>query len=225
VIACGTIKFERQINLHQRAKQTMKNSSFLESYLKGSDKFKTDYFKLEFETGKSLYKYSSSMKTNSMMWDDDAGMKNIVYKDFDKHQQFSMKQVFEDDFFIKDTIHDFHWKITNEYRDIAGYSCRRATTIIHDSLYVIAYYAEDIASPSGPESFGNLPGMILGLVMPRLNTTWFATDVKTQCVFEDPIEKPSKKEPVTFNQIMDKIGSRWNTDRRWIQQSLWYLLI
>lgn len=160
-----------------------------------------------------------------MMWDNGSGMKNTVYKDFEKEKQFSLKQVFEDDFFIQDSIHQFHWKITNEYRDIAGYSCRRATAIINDSLYVIAYYTEDIASPSGPESFGNLPGMILGLVMPRLYTTWFATDVKTQCVFEDPIEKPSKKEPVTAKQVMDKIGSRWSTDDRWIQQSLWYLLI
>ena len=45
---------------------------------------------------------------------------------------------------------------------------------------------------SGPESFSGLPGMILGLAVPRLHTTWFAT--KVELVEPTPVQlAPSQK--------------------------------
>lgn len=98
-------------------------------------------------------------------------------------------------FSVSDSIPDFQWKIHDEIRQIAGYNCRKATTVINDSVIVIAFYSDEIMVSSGPESFGGLPGMILGLAVPRLYSSWFAT--KVELVEYDPsLEKPISEKKV-----------------------------
>ena len=88
------------------------------------------------------------------------------------------------------------WKITDETREIAGYQCRRANAIIMDSVYVVAFYTDQIAVSGGPESFTGLPGMILGLALPHDNVTWFATKVTEMLVPEKDLAPPTKGKPV-----------------------------
>jgi GLPGLI family protein len=38
---------------------------------------------------------------------------------------------------VQDSMKRIKWKITDEYREIAGYNCRRANGITPDSIYVI----------------------------------------------------------------------------------------
>ena len=78
---------------------------------------------------------------------------------------------------IKDSLQKISWKLTNEIRNIAGYTCWRANAIVMDSIYVVAFYAEEITCTSGPEGFTGLPGMILGVALPSQHISWFATKV------------------------------------------------
>jgi GLPGLI family protein len=48
---------------------------------------------------------------------------------------------------------------------IAGFNCRRANAMIMDSIYVVAFYTDEILTTGGPESFSGLPGMILGVAL------------------------------------------------------------
>jgi GLPGLI family protein len=41
-----------------------------------------------------------------------------------------------------------------------------------DSVYIVAFYAEDIHVSSGPESFTGPPGMILKLSLPHEHVIW-----------------------------------------------------
>lgn len=79
---------------------------------------------------------------------------------------------------IQDTVKTIKWTITDEYREIAGYNCRRANGFTPDSTYVIAFYANEIPIDGGPESINGLPGMILGLVVPSQHLSYFATKVE-----------------------------------------------
>ncbi|MCW8310649.1 GLPGLI family protein [Sphingobacterium thalpophilum] len=79
---------------------------------------------------------------------------------------------------VEDTMKRIKWKITDEYREIAGYNCRRANGITPDSVYVIGYYCNEIPISGGPESINGLPGMILGLVVPSQHVSYFATKVE-----------------------------------------------
>ena len=229
VLECGEVIYERKINLHKNIKGMQEDPSdnpWTEMMLKNSPVYKIDYFTLRFENGHSEYWLSKEGDPNKRsMWGSDIAQRNTVYKNFDQQKQWSLKEVFESDFLIQDSVHKFKWKITNEFRNIAGYSCRRATTIIHDSLYVIAFYSEDLNSPSGPESFGNLPGMVLGLVIPRMNSTWMATEVKTSCTFEKPIAAPTKGKQTSFDDMYKLLDKRFDSKKKWFQKVLWNVLI
>ncbi|NGM61204.1 GLPGLI family protein [Sphingobacterium sp. SGG-5] len=101
---------------------------------------------------------------------------------------------------IQDTVKRMKWKITDEYREIAGYNCRRANGLTPDSVYVIGYFANEIPLDGGPESINGLPGMILGLVVPSQHVSYFATKVE----FRDDVSLEAK----VFNGKKNKVMSR-----------------
>lgn len=79
---------------------------------------------------------------------------------------------------VQDSVKQIKWTITDEYREIAGYNCRRANGMTSDSTYVIGFYANEIPIDGGPESINGLPGLILGLVVPSQHVSYFATKVE-----------------------------------------------
>lgn len=98
---------------------------------------------------------------------------NLKTKDYQRFNDFAGEK-----FIIKDSIKNIKWKITDEYREIAGYNCRRANGLTQDSVYVVAYYTVEIPVDGGPESIHGLPGMILGMVVPSQHVSYFATKVE-----------------------------------------------
>src|SRR5690606_3960286 len=102
------------------------------------------------------------------MWANSPAAENIVYTDFKADRVAASKKVFEEKFLINDSIRTLRWKILDEVRTIANYKCRKAVARICDSVYVVAFYTEDILTSGGPEMFAGLPGMILEIAIPRL---------------------------------------------------------
>ncbi|MFR1445844.1 GLPGLI family protein, partial [Acinetobacter baumannii] len=72
---------------------------------------------------------------------------------------------------------EIKWRITNEKKYIAGFECTRANGIYRDSIYTVAFFCSEITPPLGPLTFHGLPGMILGISLPSLHTSWYATRV------------------------------------------------
>lgn len=98
---------------------------------------------------------------------------NLNTKEFQRYNDIVGQKII-----IKDSVKNIKWKITDEYREIAGYNCRRANGITPDSTYVIGFYAVEIPIDGGPESINGLPGLILGLVVPSQHVSYFATKVE-----------------------------------------------
>jgi GLPGLI family protein len=89
----------------------------------------------------------------------------------------SQKPIYEETYLIQDSLLKVKWKITADTRNIAGFECRKAVGILFDTVAVFAFYTDEIMVSGGPEGINGLPGMILGVGIPRLHTTWFATKV------------------------------------------------
>lgn len=189
LVFSGKITFERKENIH---KQFTEMDSWTEAFLKSIPKYKVDFFELNFETKKSVYKMSQEDEGNFPSWLKSAST-NMVWQNFNDTQLLAVKQVFENNYILEDSLPIYEWKYLGEFRDIAGYNCRKAATILFDSVYVIAFYTEQIPVPSGPESFNGLPGMILGIAIPRLNLTYFATKVEPQTLPENTFLIPKLK--------------------------------
>jgi GLPGLI family protein len=76
---------------------------------------------------------------------------------------------------------------------------------VMDSIVVIAFYTDEILTSGGPESFNGLPGMILGLAIPRLHTTWYATKLQLVEVTDKDLAAPKKGKKMTGGDFRSKI--------------------
>ena len=228
-IESGEIEFEVKTNI----KKTMGSSSWAEMMKDKLPNFKTNYYTYSFSQNKSLYKFDH--------WENKDALPEMFRKsdesstwffDFNTGKMTMQKEVFGSAFNIKDSIRNVRWKLSNENRIIAGYNCRKATGIIMDSVYVFAFYTDEITIPGGPCSINGLPGMILGLTIPRLYSSWIATKVT--------LTKPTVTEPQAskniFNlksaneTIIEKTkGWMGNDDdpesRKWLDQLIWNLML
>ena len=184
----GKIEFERKFNLHSLFSE---EDSWTDEIKKNIPQFKVTYFDLYFANDKVLYKPGRENVENNK-FGELPSEDNIIYTDLSLKMATSQKRVFEKTFLVLDSTRKIKWKITDEKRTIAGYECRRANAIIMDSIYVVAYYCDEILVQGGPESFSGLPGMILGVALPHEHITWFATNVTLLPIKESDLKIPIK---------------------------------
>lgn len=196
MITNGSIKFERKTNLHQQIKVEQSNSATpnpgRQSALNNIPQYSISYFNYNFNAKESKYAFEKKDAVNFDAYNmtGTSAKENTVYTHFGSRKTIARKTVYDTDYLIEDSMKHFTWKISDEVRTIAGYLCRKATTEIDDSVVVVAFYTTQIMVNGGPESFNGLPGMILGIAIPRIYTTWFATSV--ELLRQDELVPPDK---------------------------------
>ncbi len=209
LIFSGKITYERKENIHKHFTEA---DSWTEAFLKTLPKYKTDMFELHFNLSQTAYKISIEEEASIPGWIKPANT-NLVWQNYKDTQVMAVKQVFENNYIIQDSLPIYDWKYLGEFREIAGYNCRKAATILFDSVYVIAFYTEQIPISGGPESFNGLPGMILGIAIPRMNITYFATKVEPQTlpgnIFIVPKIKGKKIKQAAFREEISKGLKDW----------------
>ena len=200
----GKIEFEKKLNVYS---QMDEGDSWSDLQKKTMPKFRTTYFDLLFSKNKTIYQPGRENPENNknMFFDNTVASENVIYSELDSSRSVSQKKVFEQLYLIQDSTRQIHWKITDETRVIAGFTCRRANAIIMDSMYVVAFYTDDIIAPGGPESFNGLPGMILGISMPHQHVTWFATKVAATPVTASQLKVPTRGKKVTNASMQDAL--------------------
>ena len=162
-----------------------------------------------------MYKILKEDPTGKYVWGRKPSESDVVVKDIRNNQIALQRDIFEQTYLVKDSMQNYTWRITNETRNIAGFECRKAVTIICDSVYIVAFYTDEITVSSGPESFGGLPGMILGLAVPRLQMTWFATKVELKEPAPAVLAPKQKGKTVTWNTYekdLSKAVSEWGKE-------------
>lgn len=222
----GSITFTRTVNMRLsmqlEASEDFKNSSYFKEQIKKTPTSYPTYFKMSFNEKSSKYFFDKAGEISSgMFWDSKVASENTVIQDFEHNKLTAQKEIYEKNYIINDSLPKYQWKMHDDVREIAGYQCRKATTIIHDSVVVVAYYTDQILVSSGPESFGGLPGMILGLAIPRLYTTWFATKVTDVELTEQEIKKIKKGKTVDFKTLMKEIEPSLKEWGSWGHATLW----
>ncbi len=217
VIHYGVIEYEKTDNMFALIKKKVTPSSMeykphYEEYLKTEPQFLKLKSTLTFSNNKTLFIPTPSAQRISYWYDSPmANQINIIYSDLDKKVSVIKKDFYERTYLVKDSLRKINWKLTDETRVIAGYTCRRANALILDSVYVVAFYTDEIHVSGGPESFNGLPGMILGVALPRENVTWYATRVTEQIVNPGIITPPVSGKIVNNRQLKDDIVKTINT--------------
>ncbi|MCO6498522.1 MAG: GLPGLI family protein [Chitinophagaceae bacterium] len=211
------IEYEKKVNTWASIPAEM-----LDRFKQNMPQYSSSFYSYETDGKKSLYK-AIPQENNAGMGGRGGGFFRMgqgseddeVFTDFVKGEQISLKSVFEKNYLLTDPIGHINWKLTNDYREIAGFNCRRATAIIMDSVFVVAFYTNEILAQGGPEGFTGLPGTILGLVINRLHTTWYATKVSVVDVKPDRIVAPidSKAEKSSKLQLIESLKDRFQNNR------------
>lgn len=201
-ISKGRIEYERKTNQHAFMDE---NNVWDDMMKKNLPKFVTYYYDLSFDKNHSVYKpgREPDVKQNRYwgIFDGD----NIIATNLDSSLSVTQKNIFGDMYLITDSVRKVDWKIGTEIRKIAGFDCRKAVGKIMDSIIVIAFYTDEIVPNAGPESFAGLPGMILGIAIPKMHTTWYATKLQLVEVNANDLATPKKGKKFAGKEFRSKL--------------------
>jgi GLPGLI family protein len=202
----GTIEFEVITNV----KKTLGNESYLDELKATMPTFKTAYYNYTFADNKSMYKFDhyDEKKAKAPEFLRDNEEDNEWFNDFNTRQSFIQKNKWGSILNLEDSIKNIQWKITNESRLIAGFNCRKAVGKIFDSVYVFAFYTDEIIISGGPCTINGLPGMILGVTIPRLYTSMIATKLMVNDVKENTIKPIIVKKYYSAKELKSIVDDR-----------------
>jgi GLPGLI family protein len=224
-ISAGKITYERRVSQFAAlVNAEAEDNMWMEELKKQFPKVVADNYTLQFNNKESFYYLTKENPDNKYI--------NMIFKPSEtnyvnqKHELgtvTSAANVFENTYLVNDSLVKYDWKITGEVRDIAGFECKKAVTKICDSVVVVAFYTDQIPVQAGPENFNGLPGMILGIAVPRLGTTIFATSVSLQAAPNYVLPTLSKPKKTTIKQLdadLVKTTKDWGKEAAAI---LWFL--
>lgn len=161
-----------------------------------------------------------------------------LYKNFAQSRSVQATELGGKNFLITDSIRQQPWKLGTETKQILGYTCHRATrkvpqpqrimrqvstnssgaatndttskTAPGKEMEVVAWYADDLISPVGPDSYGLLPGVILEVDIDNGATVYNAVEIK-KTVDAKELKEPKKGKVVTRQEyskmMMDMMGN------------------
>ena len=183
----GKITYERKTNLLKKFKDQKSNR-----WLTEDNKIMIDMFELYFNDTISIFVPIENPDVKGMMsW---ATNKNSVVQNLDKKTRLSVLSIWGEKAFVKDSIINRQWKITENKRKISGYSCRKAIFQYNDSTRFYAWFSEEIVPSIGPETFLGLPGAILGLATEDGGVVYFAKKIEAlPADFQNRIPESGKK--------------------------------
>lgn len=204
-ISSGKILFERKIDLQKEitAVPWLRSNPAIAQMPRY---YTTSHF-LYFTPHETIFRRNPAEIDKTAYYSNDRSADDLVYTNLSKGLFSKELAFYEETVFLADSLRKLEWEMTNEVRTIAGFECRKATTIILDSLYVIAFYSDEILSNGGPLSYCKLPGMILGLVVPRMNLTFFATSVELTEPTREQLTPPASSQFLnydSFKELIDK---------------------
>lgn len=221
-ITKGKIEYEVKVNNHK----SFGDGMWAEMAKDKFPKFSITYYDLVFNDNKSLYKFNREDEATKLNWGRGEKEQNVWYNDYNSETFVQQKYVFDGLYLLTDSLTKIKWKLVpNETREIAGFTCRKAIAKLFDSVYVFAFYTEEIVSSGGPMSLHGLPGMILGVTIPRMYTSWIATKVQVVGIDEKVIAPPTKgkkKKATELKQTLITVTKDWGT---WGQQAIWNIFM
>jgi GLPGLI family protein len=206
VITSGKIVYERRTNLEKRYKDARMKRMITED-----NKIKMESFSFFFNDTVSVFKPILSDVQDPMGW---MTSKNSYQQSLNSNNQLIIFNLFGQNTFIKDSLPQRNWKITENKRTICGYECRKAIYQKNDSTRIYAWYSPDIAPSVGPEGFCGLPGTILGVATEDGGIIYFAKTVESLKPKKEDLVLESGKKTFTLQELKKEIetkmsGSSW----------------
>ena len=225
----GKIEYERRVNIHAQMKEFEEeqgSNPMMEQMKSRIPKFSSTYFDLAFDSSRSIYKLGKEVEASVFkMFGGGPATENIVLTDFTANKIKANKKIFDQKFYVEDTVRKMEWTVKDEIRTIANFKCHKAVGRMCDTVYVVAFYTEDIPTSGGPEMFGGLPGMIMELAIPRLHTTWTADKVEIMQPKETDFVVPDKGKKVTEKELFENLQESFKAWGKMASRNIWWSVL
>jgi GLPGLI family protein len=223
-ISNGSIEYEVRVNNYN----VLGNDAWGQMIREKVPRFSVSWYNLTFNNDKAIYKFNRlDEKTKAPSFIRESPEDNIWFNDYTAGIFTDQKNIFGENYILKDSLMNLSWKmVPNETREIAGFNCRKAQAIIFDSVYVFAFYTDEINVSGGPMGFHGLPGMILGITIPRMYTSWIADKIIINGVNTSVVVAPAKGKIKKASELQDavkKVSSDWGSS--YAQQIMWRLFL
>lgn len=218
----GMIEFEVRTNNHK----TFGDGIFAEMFKDKIPQFTTTWYTFTFNDNKAVYKYDRIDERTKLPWGTNNIEDNFWYSDYGAKTFANQKFVFDNNYLLTDSLMKIEWRLMpNETREIAGFNCRKAQGVIFDSVYVFAFYTDEITISGGPMGLHGLPGMILGITIPRMYTSWIATKLQIDNVKLNTIVAPTKGKKKKATELQQSVLEATKDWGQWGQQSVWNIFL
>jgi GLPGLI family protein len=222
-INSGSIEFEVRSNNHRALGD---EGIWVQMFKDKLPQFSNTYYQYTFNENRSIYKFVRHDEKNKLPRG--FGMNNpdddVWYNDYSTGTFTNYRYILGDNYLLSGELMKIEWKLSpTETREIAGFNCRKATGIIFDSVYVFAFYTDEITVSGGPMGISGLPGMILGLTIPRMFTSYIATKLQISGVDIRTIAAPQKGKKKDFAALRKdalRVKKDWG---KYGQQALWMM--
>jgi len=217
----GKIHYERKTNMQKLENEYTDD---WEKRRNQEKKYVIDTFILSFNEDLSVF---APANPPPVSWNENRTIKNTVYCNHQTKERMTRIDVFGQSVYIRDTINKIPWKITENTRNLAGYSCQMAFYKKDSTTTVYAWYTQELIPPIGPETFSGLPGVILGLATEDGGIVYFAKSVEIQEIKSENLHYELKKNKVyTKEKIKEEIlrlmGNNAFTRGRINAYLMWY---
>lgn len=221
-ITSGVVEYEVRTNVWRQNE----GNEWFERFKDQVPQFNTDYYTYAFTNNKAIYKFDrkgDAKRTFSFFGSGDD--ESVWYNDYTTGEQTKLSPL--DGYLLTSgQQRKIVWKLDpDDQRLIAGFNCRRAQTILFDSVYVFVYYTDEITISGGPMSLHGLPGLILGVTIPRMYTSWIATGVRLTTPDARTITPPTKgkkKSEPEIRAAIEQLSKSWGGDaKKWLDLFMW----
>ena len=131
----------------------------------------------------------------------------IFYRNFTTKRKVDFREFMGKNYLIEDTLAFGNWKVAEETKQVLGYNCTKATTT--DTIRkreITAWFTADLALSSGPQAFGQLPGMILEVDINSGEIVLLAKKVEFKKLKKGELEAPKKGEKITEAEFQKKLA-------------------
>lgn len=203
----GTVIYEVKVNLHKRLPP---ENAEMKAMI---PEFRTSKTQLFFNQNESFYKNIEEDEEEET--DNGGGMRmkfmapqNELYYNFSDKKKVEMREFMTKKFLIEGELKPNAWKLSDETKEIKGYTCKKATFVNEERKQSITvWYTEQIPVSAGPESFNSLMGLILQADINDGEIVTTVTNIDFKTLKKGDIKAPSegkKTTPEEFKKMVDE---------------------
>lgn len=176
-----------------------KSASIYQSQLKTDQKTERD------ERAKADSENSKSLEINITIGTDSIG--DLYYHNLQSRNVICREPIYENrdlNYYIYKDTPNIKWQLFDEFKEISGYKCQKATTTFRGRNYE-AWFTSEVPLSFGPWKFNGLPGLILE-VYDQTGEVYFSAE-HIQIPFpnaEDIVKKPAKDTTIDHREFVEK---------------------